>query len=209
MKHMTEEQKTVLDWLAARPSKDPAPVRELAEACFFSQASGLCLILQPEKQMAVLFLPAAQFDDSDQRQKQVLAFHHFVDGLDGLSKEGQLSFYHLPKDGQESTRFYSPLFQNPRREKKVFILNDAGLYSAHPESMKTKDGNQSHKGIAFHGDFYRRMDPLLADETLLAHKATPAKSKSIKPLNLQKYIPEALFGMILITAAVALYAGTF
>lgn len=209
MKHMTEEQKTVLDWLAARPSKDPSPVRELAEACFFSQTSGLCLILQPEKQMAVMFLPAAQFDDSEQRQKQVLAFHHFIDGLDNLSKEGQLSFYHLPKAGQEGTRFYSPLFQNPRREKKVFILNDAGLYSDHPESMKAKDGSQSHKGIAFHGDFYRRMEPLLADEILLTDKAKPAKSKSIKSLNLKKYAPEALFGVVLITAALALYAGTF
>lgn len=151
MRAFNEHDKTVIRQLLDARNSGTLSLHDFFQHHYFSKTDNRALILQVQGQYAVFFLTPPLFDKIDTRNEEIQSFLDLLALLQELKKQGYLVTYRVHP---ERIVFFQEKFSNPRPQQNMIILNDAGDYSASPDSIHDANNRLLFKGTYFHGDLF-------------------------------------------------------
>ena len=149
MKVFSERERTVIEWLDKHQTTATIAIKDFLQDQFFNQANKRCLIIQPADKYAMFFLGTERYGDNKQKSKDIEELFELMALLNYLNHEGYITLFRSEHNNHDKMFFFSDEFDKPSIENNKLILNQNGLHSTKPESIKNSDDEVIYKGVEF------------------------------------------------------------
>lgn len=147
MNELTNKQQEIVNWILKNKNDGIVCIKKLLNELIFTIESKQCLIIQPLDKYAMFFVDVDDFKSEDKKRNAISTLIEVASFINYLNFHGYITLFKGEHSHQEKILFFSEVFSNPHLEKDKIVLNDKGLHSTKPESIK--DGNDEiiFKGV--------------------------------------------------------------
>jgi len=154
VKKLNKREVEIVRWLSKNGQGSLIKLKALLEENFFNSDSSRCLIIQPVDQYAMYFLDVNRFNNEEQKNDEVALLIELMALLQYLDSQGHITVFRSEHSIKEKIFFFSELFNSPKIESGKIVLNQDGLHSTRPETIKDTNGEVIFKGVEFKGCNY-------------------------------------------------------
>ncbi len=147
MKIFSQYEYKVIEWLVNNRTGTTQSLVAFLEQFFFTKSSKRCLIIQPTEKYAMYFLDVESYNKDELKGEEISQFIELMSLLNYLNNQGYLTIFRGQHYNNQKMIFFGEVFDNPHLEKNKIVLNESGMHSTKPESIKNGDDEIIYKGV--------------------------------------------------------------